>query len=493
MNSLIKIINRDRFIVLSAFICCVIFAFPFMLHGVYFVDDWMRSDIGRTSWEQNGRPLSAVIMSLLSMSGGDLRFFGDGVVSDIFPGSLFMTCAVMVIAGVLIYDALRLSSPFSKFACATLVFVNPFWIGNLAFRFDTLVMSLSFLFSACAAINSNKNTIKSNIFSIILMVLTLCTYQASINVYIGLFFAFVALRISDRATWFSLFKFSTSYVAVLISAYAIYKLLILNNIELSDYTKYSGELISTDMDFMAAISDNFDKYSTIGLNAFHGTLYAVMILIIAISCIAPPLAIKSATPVQKSLLFIAPLLVALSSIVTLLVLKHPALTSRVFIGFSAVMIYSIWALDIINRRYAHSLSLIFMIMVALLSSSVSNAMNDTQRFERFIAQRIADKLYDLGFKDGDKVFYTGRPGTPDAPRRASEKNPFINEFLVSSFANHNFKYSLMRQYNVRSATPDIYAVAPYTSLCDKSKEIFADNLMTICRVKDAFVVKINRI
>ncbi|RAZ20770.1 hypothetical protein DP191_18645, partial [Enterobacter hormaechei subsp. xiangfangensis] len=76
---MIRNLKNDKSIFLISLALSFVYILPFIINNNYVVDDWLRTDTGVTAWEGNGRPLSAVIMAAISMFGGGLNFFGDGV------------------------------------------------------------------------------------------------------------------------------------------------------------------------------------------------------------------------------------------------------------------------------------------------------------------------------------------------------------------------------------------------------------------------------
>lgn len=110
-----------------------LYATPILLLNNMYYDDIGRSIYGYFSWGIDGRPLSDVIMKMLILGSP---------ATDISP---YPQIICLIIMSLLCYMMHKQFNPSQKFGwiCFTPVFLSPFFIQNIAFKFDSLVMSLS--------------------------------------------------------------------------------------------------------------------------------------------------------------------------------------------------------------------------------------------------------------------------------------------------------------------------------------------------------------
>ncbi|HAS0821294.1 TPA: hypothetical protein I3317_001051 [Enterobacter cloacae subsp. cloacae] len=481
-------VKTDRWELSIAFALSVVFVIPFAIHNVYFVDDWLRADLGTTSWEGNGRPLSSIIMSILSLS--PLKYFGDGVLFDTFPFNLFASSAIMVLSGYIICNVILIKNSAIRVMIMIAPVVNPYWIGNIAFRFDSLVMSMAFLFAVLTVFFIVSGGVFNLFLSLISATAMLCLYQAAINVIVS--FALIVEIAKLRSNGYSILRESAilKSLAIIGISYVLYKLFIYKHLDISDYTKTSGELIGIDARSFGLIMENIQSLSK-AIFVLPGNMIAFLILMIIIVSICLSLKIHADTVVKRIVFFATPFAIFALSFGFLSLLKNPAISSRVFISFCFVIIYFMFCSDR-NGDKLYLLAVPFFIASISLSFIASNTMSDVQRYDRFIAERIVNKLYDVGYQNDRGVYISGRPSAPYLVSRVSKDIPIVSELSVSAFANTRFKYSLLRQYGIYSPTPEVSVAIRETNSCSNEKAAIHDRLMSICRSKNGYSIILNR-
>lgn len=172
--------DKSRFYALTALY--TIYVLPILLANRLYQDDLPRSFYGATGWNNDARPLTEILVSWLC---------GGKPLGDIAP--LPMILSVLLLAYTLTLYAKRYLSAesltFPVLSTGFLVIANPFGLSNLSYRFDCVTM----IIALCAAIlpyvvPEKKALWKIFIFSFLLCLITLATYQPCCGVYISLWF-----------------------------------------------------------------------------------------------------------------------------------------------------------------------------------------------------------------------------------------------------------------------------------------------------------------
>ncbi|WP_313355459.1 glucosyltransferase domain-containing protein [Kosakonia cowanii] len=488
-------IKQDRYVLLVSFIFLFLFSLPFAIHGNYFVDDWLRSESGASGWEANGRPLASTIMALLSLSE---NYFGAGVVSDLFPSSLFAMSLMMLASGYLIADKLNIKNTFIKFIVIVLPTANQFWIGNLVFRFDSLIMSISYFMAILSVIVCEKKGFINYAISFTLIIAFLSTYQASMNVAISfsMISSSACLLFSNRDYCVKDFLLSASrFLSCLLIGYVFYQAIIVPQLNLSAYTIASGRMIEIDRYFLLNLLSNAIKYLDFLVGNFDGLMFWCVVISLIFSCIIPAYWLIRDKKYYASLISILiPFFLLIMSFGTLSLLQSVSLQSRVFMSFSMCIIYSAYIADLCGKKVLCAPQALIVLLSLMLSSVVSNIVNDTQRYDRFIAERIANRLYENGYRNGDHLIIYGSPAGVPSVYNLVGRHPSLWQYSVSAFSNQTFKYSLMRQYNIRSTTPTLTMSNKYYDSCGSviDQVLYEDEIFKMCRVENNFIVKLKR-
>ncbi|WP_268625437.1 glucosyltransferase domain-containing protein, partial [Escherichia coli] len=121
-------------------------------------------------WHHDGRFISTYLARILS--------FNMHGITSLFPFSIFLSATIMVIAGFIIIHALDiLTSSIRSYLPALFLLTSPFYLENLAYRFDSIYMSLSVFFSVLPFLFLGKN--KFIVVSIFSFFLVFGLYQTS--------------------------------------------------------------------------------------------------------------------------------------------------------------------------------------------------------------------------------------------------------------------------------------------------------------------------
>ena len=121
----------------------LVFIYPIIHANIYFLDDIHRIESGYYHWSDLGRHLATFITSIVSLSG--FEFTDGGGLADIAPLSQLLSAVFLALSSFVFFNYLVKTTRKKAFWLSALVALNPFFLSNLLFRYDSLGMSLAFL------------------------------------------------------------------------------------------------------------------------------------------------------------------------------------------------------------------------------------------------------------------------------------------------------------------------------------------------------------
>ncbi|HDV8251412.1 TPA: glucosyltransferase domain-containing protein [Enterobacter hormaechei] len=491
---LISNVKQDRWLLIICLSLSIVYLVPFALGGAYSVDDWLRSDTGNSGWEGNGRPAASIIMAVMSLLPNGLSFFGDNVLQDTYPFSMFLGGMVMVSAGYLLKNVLEVKSQFLAGVIILFPLTNPYWIGNLEFRHDSLIMSVAFFLAVFSAVVLKRNNYKrlalSFLTSVACLTIMLMIYQAALNVYMSVTVLIVAVLCINKDPFNDISVHIIKSILSMFVAYAIYSMVINNFVTLSEYTKSHSGILQFSSDSFTKLLDNADGFISL-LSDLNNGLYGFCILLLTLSSITFSVLRWNALGAARSLMLIAfiPLTLLLSAGV-LILLEFPVIAGRVMMGFSVFTCFV--AATCFKEKIGTVVGTFLILLNFSFGSVAANAINDQQRYDRFVAQQIVSNLYQAGFVNGNTVHVNGPSSTPEQAIRAMQYAPLLKSYVFSAFANSNFKYSLLRQYGIRSPRPTQRETNIFNAKVKEKPPLLKNNLMEIYQKDNEYSVFIFR-
>ena len=131
---------------LWTFVAAIIYVLPIMLANVSYTDDMGRFLDGY-GWRGDGRIFADYVLLATS--------FGNGIVT-VFPFSLILSAIIFAISGIIISSVSFDSDSKLKRLSGFIFIASPFLLENMAYKFDSLPMSLSVFFAALPFLIKNK-------------------------------------------------------------------------------------------------------------------------------------------------------------------------------------------------------------------------------------------------------------------------------------------------------------------------------------------------
>ncbi len=487
--------KNDIKVIGVSFAISIIYLIPMFMANGYTNDDYMRSFSGVSGWEENGRPLSSIMMSILGLMSGGV-FFGKNALIDVFPFNLILSALIFTIAGLSICRSIGIKNITLQVLVSISFMLNPFFLGNIAFRFDTLTMAASSVFAVFATTFAYNKGWKYFLLSVIMVFAMLCTYQASMNLMVALaVFIFCAKTINDNTNQIlSLVKCGLS----LIFSYAIYSMTVPNIFTFNRYTIESSEMLKPKQILSGGILNNISLFYEGISGALSGAIgYILISLVIIIQvillCKLKHIKLENHLTQLTSKIIIALMPVILMALLpgALLLLKNPKFTSRVILAYPVVVIACIYTLSLIKNSKASYFSAILLVCSFPICATTGNALKLQSDYDNFIAQRIVGKLYDLGYNDSSSLLFWGkRIYQPDVERMVSNM-PIIKDVIYPAMANHNWKYYLLGHYGLVKQSPPVSELSEFKKNHPASKPRFKDKLFSIYVEGNTYAVIFN--
>src|SRR5690606_19974911 len=137
INKVLQIIVENKTFIFLLIFISILYALPLILANTYYVDDLNRTVAGY-NWNHDGRYISSVIMHILS--------FQSDVVFSLYPFSMMIGSVLLSLSGLIVIYSLGVRNKTILFVGSLLLTTCPFLLEILAYRFDSIPISLSVLF-----------------------------------------------------------------------------------------------------------------------------------------------------------------------------------------------------------------------------------------------------------------------------------------------------------------------------------------------------------
>lgn len=211
-----KILNKKYFLIIFIMI---IYLIPLLLSNHYYMDDNVRVVTGKPDWGWQGRPLADWLYYALSLSTYHIK--------DLFPYSLLTGIVILSLYYVKIENFSFNQKKYNLISIIPFLFIliNPFFIQNISYRYDSLPMILGLITSISSYLIVKSNIKFRYIYSILLLIASLSLYQPCVNAYlIMMFYSMILLNFQFYKDYF---KIIIKQLLIFIIAVVSYDLLIM--------------------------------------------------------------------------------------------------------------------------------------------------------------------------------------------------------------------------------------------------------------------------
>ena len=361
------------------------YAYPVISAGVYYIDDLARSQTGYLGWTPLGRPLSDFIFFILS--------FGGSTSVDVSPLPQILSFIVMGFTVRHISKNLFGEQTISSVICSSLIFLTPFFLHNVIYKYDSLSMVLSLSACVYAVYFSSQDKRVEVAVKSALLICSLCLYQVSAVAFIMLLSLTYLAEICKGNDITP--KVLIKDVLSLFLAYAIY----FSILTLFINTQRS-ETIFSQSNWLDLLFINMNKFINMYAGAFgkfEASIIAVgffaATIIYIISIVAKWKSFKNILTKLIAGCFVAlPAVLILASMLTIVILKESLILPRIATSFGFVLL---WCALVIYSRFK-TLAGVFGVILAssaiLSSFALSSATADQYSKDKMLISEIKQSI-----------------------------------------------------------------------------------------------------
>ncbi|MDF7473915.1 glucosyltransferase domain-containing protein [Proteus mirabilis] len=437
--------NNNLYIRCFYYLMAIAFVYyiPLILSDLFYIDDIGRSIYGYANWIYNGRPLADIIMITLS--------FGSPII-DLSPLPQVLSVIILCACVIFLIKSISNDNRVSFIIIAsTALLINPFYLENMSYKFDSLPMTLS-VCALMACFFINKKGLFGLLIGTLLITLSLSLYQASIGCFIGISIMESCFKIKEGSLSKNndtLYKTILLRIIQLIFGYAVYSIFISKHTLSGEYNIAHSELIfGNTEEITTSFRNNFNIFSyklyeaikpikLIFLSGVALCYYSYSLIIIKMKRDGYK---KHDILIRSSILLLSPILILLSGFIHLCFLKHPVISPRVYISICVFMMY--FAISICWIKKPTYLPYVFVLLFFsyffVFNYSYVNTLKSQNRVDEFIIKSIANELH----PNNDKINKISVIGIiPQSRQREyiSKKFPLIDE-LVPLYMNNGWAW-----------------------------------------------------
>ncbi|MDR8482109.1 glucosyltransferase domain-containing protein [Serratia nevei] len=394
----------------------LLFIYPLIQAGIFYRDDLDRAITGQYGWRGLGRPVADILMKVLSASGHYNL--------DLYPYTMIASCLFIGGASLLLSDHLsRLEIPSHKLVAALLIF-NPFMLQNIAYRYDSLGMSVAFFLAVMAYTYKANNPIRQVSVKLLAGVLSLTLYQPCANIFIGLLavdIMIVAVKNNCKAT--GIINKTFKNTVLFISFYLVYMLFFATK------SNSRAEIVPANSKGLEHLLATISALKDMILSYFYGPTYIYFLIPIISGLIFTLIANrhKKKTTLPFGLYWMLSLIVFLVSLMgPTIFLKDAPVFPRTLVSFSVCLV--LIAIPVVcflpKLKY---LSLIPVITVIAFSAQLSSAIKSQREYEDFIFNMIGRDL--MINKEITTIGTVGQVNIDERTKLLMENKPLIGYFL----------------------------------------------------------------
>lgn len=397
------------------FLSAILFIYPLLSAGIYYRDDLDRAVTGFYGWTPSGRPLASVFLQFISTSGDKI--------ADIFPYNIFICAAALAGCAYLIHTYLEKNGVSHSRLIASLVMFNPFFLQNVAYRFDGPAMSAGLFLAVYAYLHARGRGLRGFFISVAALVASISFYQTDANIFIALISLSMLSekRLKDIS---SLMRELAYRCGQFILSYVIYMLTVVkvfaegNN--RNEFINLSSDGLVTLHKTILRMADMISSYMTT----------AVMIFFFIPIVVGLFFFIKDAVKERNLKLSILKLLISLMAFLVSLmgpsiVLLAAPVAPRTFVSFGILSVMIGVLVSKSSRIYL--VSIIPAIAAFSFSAQLGNAIKAQRQYETNVMYSIRDDLRSIN--DIKDVRFAGQLNLSPVSNRIVQNSPLTNYFV----------------------------------------------------------------
>jgi hypothetical protein len=394
----------------------LLFIYPLIQAGVFYRDDLDRAITGQYGWRGLGRPISDILMKILSASG---RYN-----LDLFPYTMIASCLFIGASSLLLFKYLaKKDVPHAKLVAALLIF-NPYLLQNIAYRYDSLGMVIALFLAVLAYTYRDTSLTRENAIKIVAGVLSLTLYQPCANVFIGLLaIDMMIIAVKSESTTAQSIKLIINKAVTFVCFYIVYMLFfaVKNNSR--------SDIILPNAEGGEQLLNTIKGLNELVLSYFYGPVYIYFLVPVAVALVF--MIVRNYAHKKKIVSFM--LYALLSCFIFLVSLMGPTIIlqdapvfPRTLVSFSVLLVMIAIPIVYFSPRLKY-LSLVPVITAFAFSAQLSSAMNSQREYEKFVFNMIASEI--MSYPNMESIGTVGQVNINERTRLIMNNKPLIGHFL----------------------------------------------------------------
>lgn len=427
---------------------CFIYFLPLILSNSYYVDDNERALSGLTGWYYLGRPITDYTYYFISQSLSGI---------DVFPLGLLISLIALSFSSYLMIKMTGNRFTIQSICISCTIWMTPFFLQNMSYRFDGMSMSLSILCCVAAAYYTTNKSVKFDIISAILIVACLCMYQPGMSVYLCAILISCCHDLVFCERRFSLIARTIARSSItFVLAYLFYSKIVLPAI---NFSNMRSDLIFSTENPLHYLSSYLVKITSLLRDVFHSGFQIPTLLLFASVIVSLSIMTFSFRGNRKLINKLVLLPSIILSIVFLVlftfgptaILKESTTFPRVFMSSGFILLF---LLQVCSRvRYLSILPcLAYFVSVFSMSYSYGNATNKQEEYDNLVAYNAISLM--TGNTNTAVIF--GYNQYPESVKNAISAKPYFKHIIIPGYdwtitkkmQNYNFnnvKFSFDRK------------------------------------------------
>lgn len=362
----------------------LMYVYPLISIDVYYADDFMRSATGVFWFKGLGRPLAEYVLNGVSLN--------NKVNIDVSPLTQIVSIILLALSTIICVSLLSGKPRRSDYFFFSLLVFNPFYIQNLAYKYDSITMSMGVIFACIAVWFICKPSLLNLCFSLASFVASLSFYQSCVSIFCVLAIIVLINRVANFSS--SVKRDILSPIMVFLIGHAIYYFLVLKHY--APATRRS-ELIAFDSSIIDRFIYNIKqlwvvckKFSPIISSEILFILSSVAMASVIFICIK-----KKASIVQTFLCGISLPLAFITVGFPTIILNESVFFPRVLIGFGLFLSLCLFSCSFVSKAFNCFVSVVAVLFVFISFVTInafSNAIDAQNKYQTFVIQSVAKDI-----------------------------------------------------------------------------------------------------
>ncbi|MQU00179.1 hypothetical protein GHO34_07740 [Pseudomonas sp. FSL R10-2245] len=335
----------DKRCFISSLVILGLALIPIISSDIYYMDDLYRVVLGIKGWSGDARPFADFFYSVLTLQ--------SNIMPDLFPAPLILAVVILCFVFSMLSERFSNGRGILFAFCVCPLILNPLFSSNLHFRYDSPFMVLSVAFALLSFCFSFKKFVSYFLVTAVFVILTLSTYQVSVNIFAALViveFLFSSTKGDFRVAVLRLISRGIGFV----TGYIIYAKVIIPFVQVNKYFLEYSTAVGLDKAGLLKVFDNVISSFSIFINSQSSGFEIFVFFVVAAYVLSFASLLISSYANKNS----STLALALSSVVAFFMFvvlipgvmifsEQPLFFARGYIGFggfiSAMLIPLCWA------------------------------------------------------------------------------------------------------------------------------------------------------